>query len=678
MCGIAGIASINGRPVVPNAIKSMCDVLAHRGPDDGGYVFFCANRPLEESGSWCEFAVNQFRHRNQHLPVYGGEYSRHQFQENSFTLALGHRRLSIIDLSNEAHQPMSSSNGRYWIVYNGMIYNYLELRSILSGQGHVFKSRSDTEVVLQMWERYGPDCLERLNGMFAFAVYDRTENSITLVRDRYGIKPLYYSRDRDYFIFASEIKGIIASGAIQAGVDPGALSDYFSFQNGLGKQTLFKGIYNVKPGECITCRPCNGSSIVRNRYHKQFPVVDLDLLKNRSRLKNEIVDSFATAVKRQLLSDVDVGAYLSGGMDSGSIIAVATKTLPGLMTFTGGFDLTNVSGIEQGYDEREAAEELSCLFQTDHHSVVLQSGDMPAAMEALTWHLDDPRVGMCHQNWYVSKLASRFVKVCLSGVGGDELFGGYPWRYRHAINAKDFRECDKLNFSYWHRSIPCKEMSKLFVPELQQYQDRAFQRFSDVMTDAPGWQDELSPQDNMLQRLLYFEFKTFLHGILRVEDAVSMAHGLETRVPFLDNDLVDLAWKLPPSLKINTLQLQKHATSYIESADGKRILRQAMKNYLPEEFIKQPKQGFSPPDENWFRGPSMDYIKSVLFDKQTTERSWFDQTFLQAKLDEHFKGIHNHRLFIWSLLNFEWLQRHFIDQQDNRKFHGFIGSETTA
>ncbi len=363
-------------------------------------------------------------------------------------------------------------------------------------------------------------------------------------------------------------------------------------------------------------------------------------------------------------------------MDSGSIISVATGIKPGLMTFTGGFDLTDVSGIEQGYDEREAALEMSNLFRTDHYCVVLQSGDMPAAMERLTWHLDDPRVGMCHQNWYVSKLASRYVKVCLSGAGGDELFGGYPWRYRHISGAADFMECDRLNFTYWHRILPLNELPQLFAPELQHYKRGAFQRFSEVMADAPEWNPALSSHDNMLQRLLYFEFKTFLHGILKVEDAVSMAHGLETRVPFLDNDLVDLAWRLPPGLKINTRRLQKHSGNYIASSDGKRILRQSMKNYLPKKFTRQPKKGFSPPDENWFRGPSMDYIKSILLDKRTIERPWFNQHFLKAKLDEHFNGIRNHRLFIWSLLNFEWLQRHFIDQQNNRKPHGIFGSET--
>jgi asparagine synthase (glutamine-hydrolysing) len=269
---------------------------------------------------------------------------------------------------------------------------------------------------------------------------------------------------------------------------------------------------------------------------------------------------------------------------------------------------------------------------------------------------------MCHQNWYVAKLASRFVKVCLAGAGGDELFAGYPWRYRQAIGAKDFEEFDRAYYLYWHRLLFPEEVCSLFLPEIQHYYKSTWQSWRQVMASAPPWQQELSSFDNLLQRSLFFEFRTFLHGFLVIEDRMSMAHSLETRVPFLDNDLVDLAWRLRPSLKLGANGMENVKNNhYFESAEGKLILRKAMQDYLPKEFLHQHKQGFSPPDENWYRGPSMAYIKEILYDKKAVSRPYFDQQFVQAKLEEHFQGRRNHRLLIWSLLSFEWLNRHFID-----------------
>jgi asparagine synthase (glutamine-hydrolysing) len=287
---------------------------------------------------------------------------------------------------------------------------------------------------------------------------------------------------------------------------------------------------------------------------------------------------------------------------------------------------------------------------------------MPAAMDKISWHMDDPRVGMCHQNWYAARLASRFVKVCLAGTGGDELFGGYPWRYRQGLAADTVEEFDRRYFRYWHRLMGPEELPHLFVPELWRYQRAVRQSYDAVMASAPEWQPDAAASENLLQRALHFELKTFLQGLLVTDDHVSMAHGLETRVPFLDNELADLAFRLPPSMKVNTAGLGCNSQGPCESVDGKRILRRAMARYLPEEFTQQPKQGFSPPDENWYRGPSMDYIRSILLDKRALERPWFDQQFVREKLAEHFEGRRNHRLLIWSLLSFELLQRHFVDQ----------------
>mgnify|MGYP000297784522 CR=1 FL=1 len=666
MCGIAGVISLDGRPIDPEWIQRMCDALAHRGPDDAGYAFFRLGEGGNgEGGYWCSFADAKFRHLNEHLPVFGGSYCREELSKNAFAVGLGHRRLAIIDLTPYGHQPMASSDCRYWITYNGEIYNFPELRDDLRARGHVFRTRSDTEVLLHLWEEHGPDCLPMLDGMFAFAIYDRARNAVTLARDRFGVKPLYYATADGYVVFASEIKGILASGLLRPSIHPVAMAEYFTFQNIYSPQTLFRNVKLLGPGEMMEITPASPADPAPRRYHAGFPSPDASL-DDETRAAEMVAEAFSQAIRRQLVSDVEVGSYLSGGMDSGSIVAVAGRTIPRLMTFTAGFDLTNVSGIEQGFDERRQAEKLAYLLQTEHYDVVLHAGDMPAAMEKISWHMDDPRVGMCHQNWYAAKLASRFVKVCLAGTGGDELFGGYPWRYRQGLAARTVGEFEERYFRYWHRLLDVEELPRLFAPELGAHREAVRASFERVWADAPPSPPGANLAEHLLHRAMHFEFKTFLHGLLITDDHISMAHGLETRVPFLDNHLADLAFRLPASMKVATERLASGGPEPLESVDGKRILRRAMSRYLPEEFTQQPKQGFSPPDENWYRGPSMDYIRSILLDKPTTERPWFDQRFIRTKLAEHFEGKRNHRLLIWSLLSFELLQRHFIDQPAGR------------
>ena len=404
-----------------------------------------------------------------------------------------------------------------------------------------------------------------------------------------------------------------------------------------------------------------GAPAGSRRYHRGFPPADPSLARD-PQLADTVAERFCRAVQRQLVSDVEVGSHLSGGMDSGLIVAVAGRSIGRLLTFTGGFDVTNVDGIEQGFDERRLAERLSYLLQTEHYDVVLHAGDMPAAMEKLSWHMDDPRVGMCHPNWYVAKLASRFVKVCLAAAGGDELFGGYPWRYQHSLSAATAKELDDRAFRllapFGRRPAICPACShpksaSTCLP-CARVSIRSWRRRRPISRSSASRTTSSSER-------FHFEWKTFLHGFLISEDRMSMAHGLETRVPFLDNALADLAWRIPPLLKIDTENASSEASGRVESMDGKRILRRAMCRYLPEEFTRQRKQGFSPPDENWYRGPSMDYIKLILFDRQTLDRPWFDQRVLHTRLDEHFEGRKNHRLLIWSLLSFEWLQRHFVN-----------------
>jgi len=662
MCGIAGILRRGERPIDPWRIQDMCDAIAHRGPDDAGYAFFSQGQAGSgDGGYWVGFVDERFRHLNEHLPALQGDYARNELPRYDFDLALGHRRLSIIDLSHYGHQPMASSDRRLWISYNGEIYNYRELRAELEARGRVFRTRSDTEVLLHMWEVFGVDALERLDGMFAFAVFDRVRGRLHLARDRFGVKPLYYAEKDGYLVFASEPKGILASGLVAPAIDPAALVEYLTFQNLYGDRILLEGIQTLGPGEHIEVPVGEARKpLVLRAYHKGFSRA-VEKGEGLDEAAGRVSHAFQAAVERQLVSDVPVGSYLSGGMDSGSIVAVAGKSLPRLTTFTGGFDLTNVSGIEQGFDERPEAERLSHLLQTEHYAVVLHAGDMPAAMERITWHVDDPRLGMCHQNWYVAKLASKFVKVCLAGAGGDELFGGYPWRYRRGVSAASVEAFDSAYFDYWNRLVSRSELQRLLSPDLHGYADEVRGSFEGVMKGAPDPDPAFSLQENLLQRALHFELKTFLHGFLQIEDRISMAHSMESRVPFLDNALADLAFELPPFLKVQRELFDQADDGHLETAEGKWVLRKAMEDLLPREFTQMRKQGFSPPDENWFRGPSMSYVKEILYDRQTESRPWFDTKLVRDILGGHFEGRHNHRLLIWSLLSVEWLQRHFID-----------------
>ncbi|MGO9110633.1 MAG: asparagine synthetase B family protein, partial [Thermoguttaceae bacterium] len=306
MCGIAGIVGLGQRPVDPGRIKPMCDVMAHRGPDDAGYAFFRVGEGRSgEGGYWCGFADAKFRHINEHLPVFDGAFCRDELSKSSFSVALGHRRLAIIDLTHFGHQPMSSSDRRFWITYNGEIYNFIELREQLRAAGHVFRTRSDTEVILHLWEEHGTECLPMLDGMFAFAVYDRVANVLTLVRDRFGVKPLYYAAADDYLLFASEIKGILASGLLRPRISPPALVEYFAFQNTFAPQTLFKDVLLLQPGEYLQLRPGTGEAPAVRRYHGGFPAVD-PALSDPQQVAEQVAEAFSRAVGRQLVSDVQV------------------------------------------------------------------------------------------------------------------------------------------------------------------------------------------------------------------------------------------------------------------------------------------------------------------------------------------------------------------------------------
>ncbi|MEZ5849031.1 MAG: asparagine synthase (glutamine-hydrolyzing) [Hyphomicrobiaceae bacterium] len=618
MCGITGFLHRDGAPGAPVRLKSMTDAIAHRGPDgEGQYV----DGPI----------------------------------------GLGHRRLAIIDLSPLGRQPMTTTDGRYSLTYNGEIYNFQEIRSELTTRGHAFVSRTDSEVLLHAFAEWGLGALRRLNGMFAFAIWDKEKETLTLARDRFGVKPLYYAEIGDTFLFGSEIKALFAHGALKAELDPEGLAEYLTFQNFFTSRTIFKRVHLLPQGSYLQIKKGQGEARARKYWDFQFQepegcTSDEEYLEEVDRL-------FQQAVSRQLVSDVEIGSYLSGGMDSGSITALAGRQLPWIRSFTVGFDLNSASGVEMGYDERQAAEYMSYLFKTEHYEMVLKAGDMERVLPRLAWHLEEPRVGQCYPNFYAANLASKFVKVVLSGAGGDELFAGYPWRYYRAVVNDDFDHYVEKYFEFWQRLLPEGTRAEILAPiwdSVKHVDPREI--FRDVFQEhAPA----LTRPEDYINHSLYFEAKTFLNGILVVEDKVSMAHGLESRVPFLDNDLADFAMRLPARTKLGNLaevvRLDenepggKQARYYQRTKDGKQILRKMMGRYIPSQITDREKQGFSAPDASWFKGDSIDYVRRRLMTPKARIWDVLDRKTAQGLINDHLEGRENRRLLIWSLLNVEQL-----------------------
>ena len=639
MCGIAGVCNLNGQPVQQGLLKQMTDAIAHRGPDgEGQYV----DGPV----------------------------------------GLGHRRLAVIDLSPAGSQPMANRQGDVTITYNGEIYNYRELRTSLEAKGYRFRSQTDTEVVLHSYEHWGEECVHKFNGMFAFGILDARPGGsqsqhanpnghgrLFLARDRYGIKPLYYHYSNGLFLFASEIKALLKHPSIKARVCYPALSEYFTFQNIFTDLTLFEGIRLLPSGCTLTVDPLARQPLVQRRYW-DYDFTRDDLGMSRQECAEEVLRLFDQAVTRQLVADVPVGSYLSGGMDSGSITAVASRHIPRMHTFTCGFDLSSASGMELAFDERPASEQMANLFKTEHYENVLHAGDMEQVLPDLIWHLEDLRVGQCYPNYYVARLASKFVKVVLSGGGGDELFGGYPWRYYSALPASTGDEFYRAYYDYWQRLIPDNDRRDFFnertYAEVREHQ--AFDAFRSVFA---GKELLLETSDEMVNASLYFEIKTFLHGLFLVEDKLSMAHSLETRVPFMDNDLVDLAQRIPAKYKLRELTGESQVDEnelggkverfYRDTGDGKLVLRDALATLLPSEVTSRAKQGFSAPDASWFRGESIDYVNKLLRNPNARVNEYINTSYVNRVLDEHTDGRVNHRLLIWSLLSFEWWCRLFLD-----------------
>jgi asparagine synthase (glutamine-hydrolysing) len=625
MCGIAGIFNFNKEPVSVKSLKSMTDAIAHRGPDGEG-VFI-----------------------DEHI-------------------GLGHRRLAILDVSSNGAQPMSSHNGDWTIVFNGCIYNFPELKKELQAKGHAFISTSDTEIIVEGLDEYGPSFFERLDGMFAIAAWHKIKKELWLSRDRFGVKPLYYWHKDSVFLFASEIKAFMQHPAFKVELNPVALNEYFTFQNLFAYHTLFKGVTMLPPANTIKISVDEPDF----RHHSwwDYNFTEPDNTMTAEDASSETERLLTNAVKRQMVADVPVGSYLSGGMDSGSLSVLASKHVDRMYTFTAGFEMSEVLGTEIGFDERVDAELTANFIKSEHYEQVINAGDIRWSLPRVVWHLEDLRVGMSYPNYYISRLASKFVKVCLQGTGGDELYGGYPWRYYRVFKSLNAPEFFENYYGFWQRLVMDEDKPKLFQPHIQSQIDIHAPRqvFERVFTFNKNLKYN-TPEEH-IQNSLYFEIKTFLPGLLLVGDKLAMANGLEERFPFLDNELVNFAQKIPIKYKLANLENMKRIDENLagnkralfqQYDDGKNVLRNAMSHILPEKIVNRKKQGFSAPDESWYRGENAQYVKELLLGKNIASAEFINPEYVRQIVDEHCnKGI-NHRLLLWSFMSFEWWCRLFLN-----------------
>lgn len=607
MCGIAGLIPLDKRPRPSWTIEKMVDILYHRGPNMSG-TYLDANGLVQ----------------------------------------LGQRRLSIIDLSENGRQPMSLAEAGLVIVYNGEIFNYRELREELKGRGHVFSTDTDTEVVLHGYAEYGESVVDRLNGMWAFAIYDERRRKCFISRDRVGIKPIYYLNRGGLFMFASEVKGIIASDRYSPEMDAEGLNEYMTFQNVISNRTLFKDV-SMLPAGCNMRIDVDMAKVETFRYWDMVYNPDNSL--SEDDCAEMLMSAFDRAMQRHVIADVPVGATVSGGMDSSAIVAIASRHINKLNTFTGFFDTSNVMQNERCVSEKDDARIIATMFGTRHHERQITFNDMLDTMPAIVWYLEDPKVGMCYTFYTMAQMVASNVTVNLSGTGGDELFAGYPWRYSQIDHVADRDQFDDIYFKWWTRLVPAKEKKDLFQPGIFGEMD--------VATPASEFRKitERAKDYAPLNRALYYDFKTFLHGFLMVEDKMGMAYSLETRFPFLDKELLDVMSKIPDGYKY-------------KNGEAKYILKKAFSKLLPQDILHKRKQGFTPPDMTWYRRELREYLENTLLGHRSLSSEFFRPEFVRKTLDDHNNGKDN-RLLIWSMLFVEGWCRTFLNGSKYKKIVHF-------
>ncbi|TQK63054.1 asparagine synthase (glutamine-hydrolysing) [Brevibacillus sp. AG162] len=628
MCGIYGIVRSEKR-VYENELRIMGEKLKHRGRDDEGI----------------------FLHDN---------------------IGLGHKRLSIIDVTN-GKQPMTNEDGTVWIVFNGAVYNYLELRQELVQKGHNIKTYCDTEVIIHAYEEYGKDCVSRFNGMFSFVIWDQNKQEIFAARDRFGVKPFYYSMEDGEFIFASEIKALLSYNPALRKVNMKGLKDYYVFQYTLADKTLFEGVKKLEPGYHLTIKINDGfRANIEQYWDFNF---NYDLYHTEDYFVDKVRFLLEDAVKIRLRSDVPVGAHLSGGLDSSSVVSFAASLLEGMniKTFTGGFS------DSKEYDETYYAKLVAKHSKADYYEIFPTASDFADSIQDIIYYLDEPGAGPgVFPQYMVSKLASQHVKVVLGGQGGDEIFAGYA-RYMVAYLEESLKGAieDTANRGEFVTTlssiIPNLNLLSNYKPMLQHFfkeglfgpQDQRYFRLidrsegmkdvldSDLFTESSSYSvfDDYqkifnrSNATSYLDKMLYFDVKASLPALLHVEDRTSMAVGLESRLPLLDYRLMELVATIPPVIKF-------------QSGKSKNILKQAVKNHVPDEIInRKDKMGFPVPLNEWYQKDLNGFIKEILLDPRTANRGYYNVTEIEQILSKQTKFSR----VMWGLLCLELWFREFID-----------------
>jgi len=626
MCGICGKFSPSGVQI--EEINHMLDILAHRGPDDSGYY------------------------------VRG-------------SIGLGNRRLSIIDLQG-GRQPISNEDGTIWVSFNGELYNYKTLRAELRSKGHLFRTNSDTEVIVHLYEEVGEHCVEQLSGMFAFALWDEPHQKLLLARDRIGQKPLFYSQDGSNFIFGSEIKAILALHHREPELDPLAMHDYLSLRFIPSPRTIFKHIQKLPPAHSLVFQH---GQITLRRYW------DLSFRDKLTASEPEILEALRAQLKRtvesHLISDVAVGAFLSGGLDSSLIVAILTGDL-------GAKPKTFSIGVEESdFDELPFARMVAEQYDTQHVEERV-SANLIQSLPAMIWHLDEPSDPIAACMFQAARLASKHVKVVLGGDGGDELFAGFdryvgaryidayslmPLTLRHGLMGPML---DRLPDSFRYKSLTQKlrwvhHLSLQATAAAQYAEATCFFRFthegkralySDHLWKELGERNSTvaitepfnhAEADHLLDRMLYTDFVTRLpeHSLV-LTDRMSMAHGLEARSPFLDHELVEFLAKVPAKIKVQNNQ-------------PKYLMRKLAANYLPAPILQREKQGFMLPIAYWFRGDLFPLVSQTLENSHFVKEGWFKKETIQQLLDEHRSNHHDHHVRLWMLLNLELWHQLYIE-----------------
>jgi len=617
MCRIAGIASLDGRPVLPGEVQAMCEVLAHRGPDEAGLFI--------GSGA-----------------------------------GLGMRRLSIIDLETGS-QPLASEDRSIWAVCNGEIYNHGDLRRDLERRGHRFATRSDAETIVHLYEDLGAECVARLRGMFALAVWDDRRHELLLARDRLGIKPLYYAEIGNRILFGSELKAILEHPDVERRLSWEAVGHLFAFQSTPARQSIVEGVRKLEPGHLLQAAAGRG---IRTRRYWDLRF-EPDTRSGAAELGERLRAGLEESVRLHLVSDVPVGAFLSGGIDSSAVVATMSRLSPGpLKTFSIGFD-------ERDYDELAHARTVARQFGTEHHEMVV-TPDALDLLDDLVWHLDEPfGDSSAIPTFMVSRLAARSVRVVLSGDGGDELFAGYDkyvveGRERRAERVlRPFHGALGIVASAWPRwarggnflrhfsltgaaryldastLLRLEDQRRLFLPE-------AFALLSAHDPWRPAAARLRGTAGHWLSALQSFDLAGYLPlDILTKVDRMSMAHGLEARVPLLDHRLVEFAATIPPGL-------------VLERGVTKSIFKRALRGVLPDTILDRPKHGFAVPLGRWFRGRLGPFVRDLLLSRRCRSRGFFHEPFIADLLARHARG-RDLDAAIWTLISFEMWCRRFLD-----------------